>query len=241
MTVADCEVLTLGDTLSLNHFLYLSDYNASNPSVMLICEKECDAISYFELLNNSEKPRISVRQPVEPAWDALKYITEKQGYSCRYGYDMIYFSHTVSIPCYKDLSARLLTAQDLPLIKDFKQNGGCADCHVKAIQLHFDDMGNVGMKPMGVFEKDNLICIAMPTLAGVRELKKYDIGAIFALKGISEEKAVDLMWKYAIDFCLKNGASIGNANAYEDDSPLGVALCEKTGLVKIAKNCGYYK
>jgi len=30
-----------------------------------------------------------------------------------------------------------------------------------------------------------------------------------------------------------------NSNAYEDNSPLGVAVSERMGLVKIAKNCGY--
>lgn len=38
---------------------------------------------------------------------------------------------------------------------------------------------------------------------------------------------------------LKDGAVIGNSNAYEDNSPLGVAVSERMGLVKIAKNCGY--
>lgn len=49
------------------------------------------------------------------------------------------------------------------------------------------------------------------------------------------------MWKYAIDHCLKNHAAIGNSNADEDDSPLGVEICERVGLIKVAKNCGYRK
>jgi hypothetical protein len=97
------------------------------------------------------------------------------------------------------------------------------------------------MKPMGVFENGELVCLAMPTLDQIRELRKYDIGAIFTSNTTNEEKAIDLMWKYAIDYCLKDNAAIGNSNAHEDDSPLGVAVCERIGLVKVAKNCGYRK
>ena len=94
---------------------------------------------------------------------------------------------------------------------------------------------------MGIFEDETLICLAMPALDQIRELRKYDIGAIFTLDTIDEKKAIDLMWKYAIDNCLKDHATIGNANADEDDSPLGVDICERIGLIKVAKNCGYRK
>ena len=94
---------------------------------------------------------------------------------------------------------------------------------------------------MGVFADDELICLAMPALDQIRELRKFDIGAIFTLEVTSEQKAIDLMWKYAIDHCLKDNASIGNSTADEDDSPLGVEICEHVGLIKVAKNCGYRK
>ena len=55
--------------------------------------------------------------------------------------------------------------------------------------------------------------LGMPTLDRVRELKKYDIGAIFAIDTPRRDEAIDLMWKYVIDICLKDGAVIGNAAA----------------------------
>ena len=97
------------------------------------------------------------------------------------------------------------------------------------------------MKPMGVFADNELVCLAMPTLDQIRELRKYDIGAVFTTRDTNEEKAIDLVWQYAIDYCLKDNASIGNANATEEDSPLGIAVCERIGLVKTAKNCSYRK
>ena len=154
---------------------------------------------------------------------------------------MIYPKDTVTVPEYEGMEIRLLGAEDMNLIKAFKQNGGCAECHVRAIQIHFDGKGNAGMKPMGVFENGELVCLAMPTLDQIREFRKYDIGAIFTINSANEEKAIDLIWKYAIDTCLKDNSTIGNANSDEDDSPLGVAVCENVGLVKVAKNCGYSK
>ena len=73
------------------------------------------------------------------------------------------------------------------------------------------------------------------------KIYRRNIGAIFTINTIHEQKAIDLMWKYAIDSCLKDNATIGNANSDEDDSPLGVAGCGNFGLVKVAKNCGYSK
>ena len=241
MTVAESEILTLGNPESLEHFVYVSDYNSVEPAVMLICETEEDALSYLKLFAKLTNPRFSIRRSVDAEWEAFDAEVAKLGLTCRYGYDMIYPNVSISVPEYNGLSIRLLTAEDMPQVKAFKQSGGCAECHVRAIQICFDGKGNAGMKPMGVFENGELLCLAMPDLDQIRELKKYDIGAIFTINTTSEENAIDLIWRYAIDYCLRDNAAIGNSNAKEDDSPLGVAVCERIGLVKVAKNCGYCK
>lgn len=241
MTVAESEILTLGDPEPLEHFVYVSDYNSPEPAVTLICETEADALPYLKLFGKLTHPRFSVRRSVDTEWELFDAEAAKLGLSCRSGYDMIYPKDTVAVPEYDGMAIRLLTVEDMPFIKAFRQSGGCAECHVRAIQLHFDRKGNTGMKPLGIFENGELICLAMPTLDQIREFRKYDIGAIFTLRSANEEQAVDLMWRYAIDRCLQDNAVIGNANADEDDSPLGVAVCERIGLVKAAKNCIYSK
>lgn len=241
ITVVESEILTLGDPTSLEHFVYVSDYNTVEPSVMLICENEQDALPYLKLFAKLQNPRFSIRRSHDAEWEAFDAEIAKLGLTCRYGYDMIYPHDTVTVPEYEGMEIRTLGLEDMPHIKTFMQSGGCAECHVRAIQMCFDGKGNEGMKPMGIFYDNELICLAMPALDQVRELRKYDIGAIFTLDNIREGQAIDLMWKYAIDSCLKDRAIIGNANADEDDSPLGVAACELAGLVKVAKNCGYRK
>ena len=241
MTVAESEILTLGDPGSLAHFVYVSDYNSAEPAVMLICEAEEDALPYLKLFSKLTDPRFSIRRSVHAEWETFDAEVAKLGLTCRYGYDMIYPKDTVTVPEYEGMEIRPLGVEDMGYLKAFKQNGGCAECHVRAIQIHFDGKGNAGMKPMGVFENGELVCLAMPTLDQIRELRKYDIGAIFTVGTIREQNVIDLMWKYAIDSCLKDNATIGNANSAEDDSPLGVAACESVGLIKVAKNCGYRK
>ena len=241
MTVAESEILTLGNPEALEHFVYVSDYNSVEPAVMLICENEEDALPYLKLFSKLSNPHFSIRRSVDVEWEAFDAEVAKFGLTCRYGYDMIYPNDSISVPEYDGLSIRLLTAEDMPQVKAFKQSGGCADCHVRAIQICFDGKGNAGMKPMGVFENGDLVCLAMPSLDQIRELRKYDIGAIFTIDTIHEQEVIDLMWKYVIDSCLKDNATIGNANSDEDDSTLGVAVCERIGLVKVAKNCRYYK
>lgn len=73
----------------------------------------------------------------------------------------------------------------------------------------------------------------------IRELSKYDIGAIFSLT--NDNKVIEATWKYVINDCIKNGAIIGNANAKEDTSILGVAYSEKMGLSKVAEVRRYSK
>ncbi len=241
MTVTGSEILTLGNPELLEHFVYVSDYNSAEPAVTLICETEEDALPYLKLFGKLSNPRFSVRRSIDTEWEIFDAEIAKLGLTCRYGYDMIYPKDTVAVPEYEGMEIRLLTEEDMGFIKAFRQNGGCAECHVKAIKVHFEGNGNVGMKPMGVFENGKLVCLAMPTLDQIREFRKYDIGAIFTIDAPYKEKIIDLVWKYAIDICLKDNAIIGNANSGEDDSPLGVAVCEKIGLVKVAKICDYRK
>ena len=239
MTVTESEILTLGNSEPLEHFIYVSDYNSAEPAVALVCETEADALPYLKLLGKLTNPRFSVRRSVGTEWEGFDAEVAKLGLTCRCGYDMIYPKDTVAVPEYVGMEIRLLTIEDMPFIKVFKQSGGCAECHIKALQIHFDGKGNVGMKPMGVFENGKLVCLAMPTLDRIREFRKYDIGAIFTLDSSNERQAIDLMWKYAIESCLQDNAAIGNANADDDDSPLGLAVCERNSLVKVAKNCWY--
>ena len=239
MTVAESEILTLGDPEVLEHFVYVSDYNSVEPSVTLVCEKEEDAVRYLKLLKKLSNPRFDIRKSLDEEWEIFDAEVAKLGLTCRFGYDMIYPNDTIAIPEYEGIEARLLTAEDMPQIQSFKQSGACAECHVRAIQISFDGKGNTGLKPMGVFANGELVCLAMPTLDKVRELRKYDIGAIFTLG--AKKEAVDLVWSCAVEMCLKDNATIGNANAKEEDSPFGVATCERVGLVKVAMNCAYRK
>ena len=241
MTVAETEILTLGNPEVLQHFIYVSDYNSAEPVVVLVCEKEEEALLYLRLLAKHTAPNFSIRRTVDSEWQTFDAEVAKLGLTCRCGYDMLYANDTVTVPEYAEMLVRPLSAEDMSTIKAFKQSGGCADCHVKAIQIHLEGKGNIGMKPVGVFLNNQLICLAMPTLDQVRKLKKYDIGAIFALDVPKAERAIDLIWKYTIDFCLKDNANIGNSNAKEDDSFLGVAICERVGLEKVAKCCDYRK
>ncbi len=241
ITVAETEILTLGNTETLEHFVYVSDYNSAEPSVTLVCENENDALLYVKLLAKLSNPKFSIRRSIDTEWENFDAEVAKFGLTCRVGYDTIYANDTVIVPECNGMSVRELTAEDMPIIKAFKDNGGCFEGHIRAIQITFDGKGNVGMKPIGVFSNGNLIGLAMPTIDIVRELRKYDIGAIFVLDTLNKEQTVELLWKYAIDMAIKDNATIGNANAREDDSFLGVATCERIGLVKVAKNCRYQK
>lgn len=241
ITVAESEILTLGDPEVLEHFVYVSDYNSVEPAVMLVCENEADALPYLKLFAKLPNPQFSIYKSIGAEWEIFDAEVAKLGLTCRYGYDMIYPNDAITVPEYEGISVRLLNAADMPMIKAFKQNGGCADCHVRAIQSYFDGKDNSGMKPIGLFVDNELVCLAMPMLDQIREFRKNDIGAIFAIGKGKESAAIELIWKYVIDICLKENVAIGNANAEEDNSPLGVETCERIGLVKIAQNCYYSK
>jgi len=239
MTEVESEILTLGNPEAPEHFLYVSDYNAVDPSVMMICEREEDALRYLRLLAKLANPRFSLRRSPDGEWEHFNAEVAKLGLTCRYGYDMVFAGEMPAPAAEEGLTVRRLTADDLPLIRAFKQGGGCADCHVRAIQTHFDGKGNPGMRPMGILENGELIGLSTPYLDQIREFRKCDIGAIFTLSTPKEEQAIALLWEAAIALCRQENAVLTNANADEDDYPLGVEVSERAGLIKAAKNCGY--
>lgn len=241
MTVAETEVLTLGNTDVLEHFIYVSDYNSAEPSVTFVCEEEQDALAYLNLLSKLPILDFNICKSLDAEWDAFDAEVAKLGLTCRVGYDMVYPHDAVDLPEYADLTAKTLTVEDMPLIQRFKQDGGCAEGHTRAMQISFSGKGNTGLKPVGVFQNGALVCLAMPTLDEIRELRKYDIGAVFALNQGNSDNAIELIWKYAIAQCLKDNAVIGNANAKESNAPTSVAYSQQVGLVKVAKNCRYCK
>ena len=241
MTVAETEVLTLGSTDTLEHFIYVSDYNSAEPSVTFVCEEEQDALAYLKLLAKLPSLDFNIRKSLDAEWDAFDAEVAKLGLTCRVGFDMLYTQNTVVVPEYAGMTVRTLTAEDMPLIQQFKQNCGCAESHTRAMQISFSGKGNTGLKPVGVFQNSALVCLAMPTLDEIRELRKYDIGAVFTLNQGKSSNAIELIWKYAIEQCLKDNAILGNANAKESNSPTGVEISQQVGLVKVAKNCHYCK
>jgi hypothetical protein len=80
----------------------------------------------------------------------------------------------------------------------------------------------------------------MPTLDVVRDLRKYDIGAIFVSDKRIEAEYGESIWNYVIAMCIEDHALIGNAGTMDDDSLLGVEMCKKVGLVKVAE-CKMYQ
>ena len=245
MTVADTEILTLGDPIQPGHFIYVSDYNSVEPEVTLVCGEETDAIAYLTYLSEKGCAKFSVRKPVEREWSDFDAKAAQLGLTCRCGYDMIYPRFEISIPEYDGMLVRELSAQDMTFVRSFRQKGCCSECHVRAIQNHFNQKGNDNLRPIGLFADGELLCLAMPVLDTIRELRKYDIGAIFTSVQPESDlfsRSVELIWKFTIDLCLRDGASVGNANAVWDaDSPLGAEMSERIGLIKSAKNCTYSK
>ena len=111
---------------------------------------------------------------------------------------------------------------------------------MNAVRIHFPGKGNLGLRPCGVFKDGDLVVLALPTLDQIRDLRRYDIGGIFALP-TKDDRIVELLWKFVIDLSIKDNAAIGNANAKDDPSSIGVSYCQGIGLVKIANSFYYCK
>lgn len=240
MTVAETEAFTLGDPQVPAHLLIVSDYNKPEPSVDLVCETEEDTLSYVRLLAKLPYLRFSIRKRIDSVWELFEKEMECQGFACRKGYDMVYPHSEIAVPTYNDLFARELREQDLPNLEAFCQQGGCDQCHVNAVRIHFLGKGNLGMHPCGIFKDGELIALALPVLDHVRDLRRYDIGGIFTAE-LKDQRAIELLWKFVIDLSLKDNATLGNANAKEDDSLLGVGCCKRIGLITTAINLSYSK
>ncbi|MBQ7669284.1 MAG: helix-turn-helix transcriptional regulator [Clostridia bacterium] len=231
VTVADTAVFTLDDPGDPQSFIYVSDYNDAEPVVDLVCVDERSAVKYVELLTSSGVNRFSMHLDPGADWSELDAAASKAGLVCKKTYDMVRLVGGLYAVSFEDV--RELTPEDLPQIRVFKERGGCAESHVKAIQISFDRKGNIGLRPVGLFKNGELAALAMPTLDIVRDFRKYDIGAIFVLD--ADDSDVERIWKYVISMCSSDNAHIGNAGAKDDDSPLSVAACEAVGMTKVAE------
>ena len=239
ITVGDCEIFTLGESDAPKHFVCVSDYNDERIVIDLICANEMDAISYLKLFARTENYNFTMRKNTYEEWDSFNAEVAKLGLVCRYGYDMVYTDEQITVPSYDSIIVRELCKEDMQYIQSFKSKGGCGENHLRGLQIAFEGKGNIGEKAYGAFVNNELVCLATPVPDTVRELSKYDIGAIFSLT--NDNKVIEAIWKYVINDCIKNGAIIGNANAKEDTSILGVAYSEKMGLTKVAEVRKYSK
>jgi hypothetical protein len=217
----------------------VSDYNNERIVIDLICVSERDAISYLNFLAKTENYNFTMRKNTYEEWDSFNAEVAKLGLVCRYGYDMVYTDEQIIVPSYNGIVVRELCKEDMPYIQSFKSKGGCGENHFRGLQIAFEGKGNIGEKAYGAFVNNELVCLATPVLDTIRELSKYDIGAIFSLT--NDNQVIEAIWKYVINDCIKNGAIIGNANAKEDTSILGVAYSEKMGLSKVAEVRKYSK
>ncbi len=239
MTVADTAAFTLDDPDSPQSFLYVSDYNDAEPAVVLVCVDESAAVRYLKLLAAQEQNKFTIRLDIGTEWDAFDASVAKQGLICKKTFDMVYDKDRNGIPGVNG-DIRELTKDDLPLLRQFKERGGCSENHVRAIQIAFEGKGDTGLRPVGLLKNGELIALAMPTLDVVRDSRKYDIGAIFVSDKRIEAEYGESIWNYVIAMCIEDHALIGNAGTMDDDSLLGVEMCEKVGLVKVAE-CKMYQ
>ncbi|MBQ7499390.1 MAG: helix-turn-helix transcriptional regulator [Clostridia bacterium] len=237
VTVADTAALTLDDPGDPQSFIYVSDYNDVWPTVDLVCVDERSAVRYAELLTSSGVSSFSLHLDPDADWIELDVTAAKAGLVCNRSFDMIYLEG--ESPALSSEDVRELTPEDLTSIRVFKERGGCAENHVRAIQISFEKKGNTGLHPVGLFKGGELAALAMPTIDAVRNFRKYDIGAIFTLDAGSND--VERIWRYVISMCRSDSAYIGNAGAKDDDSPLSVAVCESVGLTKVAEYRKYCK
>ena len=240
LTVADTAAFTLDNPDSPQSFLYVSDYNDAEPTVALVCVDESFAVRYLELLAAQEQNKFTIRLDVGAEWDRFDAAVANLGLMCKKSYDMVYDKGRGGLPAVSG-DIRELTKEDLPLLRRFKERGGCAENYVRAIQIAIEGKGNTGLRPVGLKKNGELTGLAMPTLDAVRDFRKYDIGAIFVSDKHTEAEYGESIWNYVIAMCIEDRAMIGNAGATDDGSLLGVETCEKVGLVKAAECRSYFK
>ena len=238
ITVSDVAVFTL-DNGELTSFVYASDYDDEEPSVDLVCEDEEAAIAYLKLLVEGGIEDFSMRVSPGTVWERFDAAVAAAGMVCRTGHDMILRDAAPYEVDSGGYEVRELTADDLPALAAFRDAGGCGPQHVRAVEIAFAGKGNVGTRPVGVFDGGALVCFALPTADRIRDFVKYDIGGMFTLGAKDDARLCELAWRYAASLCATENAFLGNANAKDDDSPLGAAFSRRMGLVEVAEERRY--
>ncbi len=242
LAVSDVALFTVGDPDDPTGFVCVADYNEAEPAILIVADEEDEALKYFDLLVRGGYFSFEIRVDPGAEWEKFNAAAAKARITRQTSYDMIYPNDAAERPETPDgCSVRRLAEADMPAVKCFKDMGGCGDVHVRAIQIALNGTGNVGLHPFGMFKGDTLVALSMLSLDEVRDFRKNDIGALFALDSEMNDGLIDLMWRYAAYFSAEEGAVLGNASAEDDDSPYSISVCERAGLVKAAEHRVYSK
>ena len=232
--VRDTEAFTLGDPENPRGVVIVSDYDEAEPFLNLICPEEADAVRYLQRLAKLGNCRFELHKEPTEVWEALDRAAASEGFVCRRSLDMIYPEKAVDIPEVPGYAVRELTADDLPLVADFQRQGGCGPQDLRGLEMHFQGKGNPGERGFGLFRNGVLIGLMTPVLDVVRDLGKYDFGAVFTVNGTDPDAAL-LLWKAVIFACVKDGCVFGAAGAKDEE----IELCRKLGMAPVAECCVY--
>ena len=229
-TISEAEAFTLDDPENLHSAVIASDYDDAEPFLNLLCPSEADAVRYLNLLSRLGSLRFELHKAPDAEWEAFDRAAASAGFVCRRSLDLIYPEKTVEIPEIPGMTVRELTADDLPLVREFQRMGGCGPQHVNALEMRFQGIANPGERAFGLFRNGDLVGLATPVLDVVRDLKKYDDGAVFVLNGV-EDMGLELLWKSVIAACLTEQCLFGSAGVDEEK----LAFCQKIGMVPVAE------
>ena len=233
--ITEVKAFTLEDQDNPNSFVLVSDYDEPEPFINLVCSKEEDAVRYLNLLRRLGNFKFTLHKEPGILWEDFDHAAAIAGFTCLREYDMICTTPAHNVPIVQGFAARELSKDDIPFVSDFQRRGGCGISHLRSLEMTFEGKGNLGQRGFGLFDGKQLVGLVICVPDAVRNLRKYDFGAVFGLGKGEQEEAKMFLCRTALNACLENGFICGSAGTKDDD----LAFFSKLGMETTAECCHY--
>jgi AraC-like DNA-binding protein len=227
----DCAVYMLSDE---NEYIYVEEFDASRIDLMLFCKEE-NISGYINMAKAFPKYSIGFicDKDYNVPVDKLGFAEVNEYIS----FDYAYLEDSIDIPILCDYSVRELCEADSQQTEIFAKEVNPVIWRVFE-QKH--SHGNYGDTIMfGLFNKQEMAGVCMPTLEKGRGTFCADIGGIFMKTEYENEKTVKYLWSSVINAQIKMGAVPTNGGTTSERRYIDIENTEKMGYTLIAKRYSY--
>ncbi len=233
MSQIDCAVYKLSDN---NEYIYVAEYRPDEMCMTLYCRQE-NIGKYISLAKQFNKFCIDFRCDSDYALPEDDFGFS--GIKKLEFFDFAYLKDEVKVPHLQNYSVRLLSKVDRKAVERFDSSAGSKIPTLQVFEQKYDYGNYVDTLFLGLFFKEELVGIAMPSTENGQGLLISDIGGITVSKQHKSDETITLLWSTVIEHNIVHGEMPLSGGTTPNDEIINNQNCRKMGYKQIAKRYSF--